>query len=276
MAEGGSDPRSVWRRDSSLTTKLYGDTRTSSVTPASFGANRCPASGSVQASEKAQKAVGRRDRAGGRIGRSAGRAPCPGRALKLQKKAARVDSTGEPGPIIAKIREEADEIAAAITAGDRQQIAGEIGDLLFAVVNLARQLDVDPESALRTTNVKFERRFGSIEQVLAARGKTPAESMLVEMDALWDEAKQAEEDKKQGPDRQACDRLVRGFVRPIGNVARRSASQWPPQESMNHDASRFEIRRRCGAACKPRRPPRPATPASRAGWPASIDRFTNC
>jgi ATP diphosphatase len=60
------------------------------------------------------------------------------------------------------------------------------------VVNLARQLNVDPESALRTTNVKFERRFASIERALALQGKTPAESTLAEMDALWDEAKQAE------------------------------------------------------------------------------------
>jgi ATP diphosphatase len=68
----------------------------------------------------------------------------------------------------------------------------EVGDLLFAVVNLARHLDADPEGVLRATNLKFERRFAAIEAALAARGKTPAESTLGEMDALWDEAKKAQ------------------------------------------------------------------------------------
>jgi ATP diphosphatase len=70
-----------------------------------------------------------------------------------------------------------------------------VGDLLFAVVNLARHLDADPESILRGTNRKFERRFASIEAALAARGKKPQDATLEEMDALWDEAKAAE--KKQ-------------------------------------------------------------------------------
>jgi ATP diphosphatase len=60
------------------------------------------------------------------------------------------------------------------------------------VVNLARHVDADPESALRSTNAKFERRFGHIEQALVARGTTPAQSTLDEMDALWNEAKRAE------------------------------------------------------------------------------------
>ena len=67
--------------------------------------------------------------------------------------------------------------------------AGEVGDLLFAVVNLARHLDADPEAILRATNQKFERRFGAIERALAAHGKTPQQATLAEMDALWDEAK---------------------------------------------------------------------------------------
>ena len=69
---------------------------------------------------------------------------------------------------------------------------GEIGDLLFALVNLARHLDVDPETALRTTNLKFERRFAAIEDALAAKGKKPSDATLAEMDALWDAAKAAE------------------------------------------------------------------------------------
>ncbi len=67
-----------------------------------------------------------------------------------------------------------------------------MGDLLFAVVNLARHLGADPEAVLRATNQKFERRFGLIERALAARGRTPASSSLAEMDALWNEAKAAE------------------------------------------------------------------------------------
>jgi len=94
--------------------------------------------------------------------------------------------------VLAKIREEADEIGAELDAGAKEKVAGEIGDLLFAVVNLARHLDVDPETALRTTNLKFERRFGAIEDALAAAGKTPSDATLGEMDALWDQAKAEE------------------------------------------------------------------------------------
>jgi len=119
--------------------------------------------------------------------------PALTRALKLQQKAGKVGfDWNDPMAVLAKIREEADEIEAAIRSGERSQAAAEAGDLLFAVVNLARHLDADPESVLRGTNQKFERRFASIERALAARGKTPSESTLAEMDALWDEAKAAE------------------------------------------------------------------------------------
>ena len=115
------------------------------------------------------------------------------RALKLQNKAGHVGfDWKDPRAVLAKIREEADEIEAEIEAGDAAKAGAEVGDLLFAVVNLARHMDADPEGVLRATNVKFERRFGSIEKALAARGKTPEESTLAEMDALWDEAKEAE------------------------------------------------------------------------------------
>jgi ATP diphosphatase len=115
------------------------------------------------------------------------------RALKLQNKAGAVGfDWNDPRAVLAKIREEADEIEAALDAGDAKEAAHEVGDLLFAVVNLARHLDADPEAVLRGTNLKFERRFRSIERALAARGKTPKEATLAEMDALWDEAKKAE------------------------------------------------------------------------------------
>jgi ATP diphosphatase len=119
--------------------------------------------------------------------------PALTRALKLQNKAGSVGfDWNDPLAVLAKIREEADEIEGAIRAGDRAHAATEVGDLLFAVVNLARHLDADPEAVLRGTNRKFERRFASIERALAASGRVPAQSTLDEMDALWDEAKREE------------------------------------------------------------------------------------
>jgi ATP diphosphatase len=115
------------------------------------------------------------------------------RALKLQEKASRVGfDWNDPVAVLAKIREEADEIEAALSTGERDRVAGEVGDLMFALVNLARHLEVDPEVALRQTNTKFERRFAAIEAALAAQGKTPNDATLAEMDTLWDAAKAAE------------------------------------------------------------------------------------
>ncbi len=126
--------------------------------------------------------------------------PALTRALKLQAKAGRVGfDWNDPLAVLAKIREEADEIEAELTAGNRAEAAAETGDLLFAVVNLARHLDADPEAVLRTTNRKFERRFAAIEQALAQRGKTPQDSTLAEMDALWDEAKAREAPRPSTP-----------------------------------------------------------------------------
>ena len=119
--------------------------------------------------------------------------PALTRALKLQQKAGKVGfDWNDPMAVLAKIREETDEIEADLRAGKQTAAAAEVGDLLFAVVNLARHLDADPEGVLRAANLKFERRFASIESALAARGKTPEQSTLAEMDALWDEAKAAE------------------------------------------------------------------------------------
>jgi len=119
--------------------------------------------------------------------------PALTRALKLQAKAGKVGfDWNDPMAVLSKIREECDEIEAEIAAGDRNKATVEVGDLLFAVVNLARHLDTDPEATLRADNQKFVRRFGSIEQALAAQGKRPQDSTLAEMDALWDAAKAAE------------------------------------------------------------------------------------
>jgi ATP diphosphatase len=119
--------------------------------------------------------------------------PALTRALKLQQKASKVGfDWNDARLVLSKIREECDELERELDAGDRDAAAGEIGDLIFAMVNLARHCDADPEGALRGTNAKFERRFGFIEAELAALGRTPAEASLEEMDALWDEAKRRE------------------------------------------------------------------------------------
>src|SRR5262249_53259187 len=109
--------------------------------------------------------------------------PALTRALKLQAKAGEVGfDWNDPLAVLSKIREEADEIEAELAAGNRAPAGAEVGDLLFAVVNLARHLDVDPEATLRATNLKFERRFATIERALAERGKTPQAATLEEMD----------------------------------------------------------------------------------------------
>ncbi len=118
--------------------------------------------------------------------------PALTRALKLQAKASQAGfDWNDPRAVLSKIREEADEIEAALD-GDEADAAAEVGDLLFAAVNLARHLRADPEAVLRQTNRKFERRFSSIERALAVQGKASQDATLAEMDALWDEAKAAE------------------------------------------------------------------------------------
>jgi len=94
--------------------------------------------------------------------------------------------------VLDKLVEEARELAEARDALTPAEVAEEMGDLLFVMANLARHLDVDPEAALRAANAKFTRRFAAIEDALAAQGRTPAQSDLAEMDALWDAAKAAE------------------------------------------------------------------------------------
>lgn len=115
-------------------------------------------------------------------------------AEKLQRRAARVGfDWGSAGPVLDKIREETEELASEITADgempDREHIAGEIGDLIFAVTNLARHLDIDPEEALKRTNRKFRRRFAAIEDAAEAGGRTLADMSLDEMEAVWQAAK---------------------------------------------------------------------------------------
>ena len=119
--------------------------------------------------------------------------PAMTRAVKLTKRAARVGfdwpSTDE---VLAKLHEEVAELEAEVAAGDIAKARAELGDVLFVCANLARKLDIEPEDALRATNAKFIRRFESIEAALAELGKTPDQSDLAEMDALWNAAKATE------------------------------------------------------------------------------------
>ena len=119
--------------------------------------------------------------------------PALTRALKLQAKASQVGfDWNDPRAVLRKIREEADEIEDALD-DDQAAAAAEVGDLLFAAVNLARHLRADPEALLRQTNQKFERHFAAIERALATRGKAPQDATLAEMDALWEETKARED-----------------------------------------------------------------------------------
>lgn len=113
------------------------------------------------------------------------------RAQKLQRRAARVGfEWDEAAGALAKVHEEIAEIKAEIEdKAPTDRLEEEFGDLFFALVNWARMLKVKPEEALRAANAKFETRFHEIEARLAERGKTPAESDLAEMDALWDQVK---------------------------------------------------------------------------------------
>lgn len=115
------------------------------------------------------------------------------RAQKLTAKAAKVGfDWPDPGQVIDKIHEELEEVKDASSTGNRDLIEDEIGDLLFSVTNLARHFGIDPETALRRTNSKFERRFGAVEEALKQQGRQLSEASLEEMEELWVLAKQAE------------------------------------------------------------------------------------
>jgi nucleoside triphosphate diphosphatase len=151
----------------------------------------------IKAQEKAEKAKRQAERGSakpeGALAGVPAALPALMRAQKLQSKAGRVGfDWNDPQAVLAKIREETDEIADALARGDRVAAGEEVGDLIFAAVNLARHVDCDAESAVRATNQKFERRFGSIEAALARQGRAPTDATLQEMDELWNAAKREE------------------------------------------------------------------------------------
>ena len=150
----------------------------------------------IKAEEKAERAARRPPEESTHKSRLSGvkaGQPALTRALALQNKASTVGfDWNDPRAVLDKIREEADEIEAALDANDKSELEAETGDLLFAVVNLARHVGADPDMALRASNAKFERRFAYIERALESRGRSLEDATLDEMDGLWNEAKQSE------------------------------------------------------------------------------------
>ncbi|MCW1748823.1 nucleoside triphosphate pyrophosphohydrolase [Rhizobium acaciae] len=114
-------------------------------------------------------------------------------ALKLQERAAKVGfDWSAPEPILDKIEEEIGELQVALREGDQAKVSDELGDLIFAVVNIGRHVKADPEQAVRGTNTKFRRRFSHIEQVLEAEGETLEAASLERMEEIWQAAKAIE------------------------------------------------------------------------------------
>ncbi|MFT4097404.1 MAG: nucleoside triphosphate pyrophosphohydrolase [Rhodoblastus sp.] len=170
---------------------VFGDTK--SLTPDEVSALW----GKIKAEEKRQKALrdpGRAAAAGVRtLAKVKSGRPALTRALELQRTAGEVGfDWNDIRAVLDKIVEESREVAEAVSSGSRAEVEDEIGDLFFVMVNLARHAGVDPETALRGANAKFERRFAFVEDGLAAQGRSPMEATLSEMDALWIEAKQGE------------------------------------------------------------------------------------
>ena len=119
--------------------------------------------------------------------------PALARAQKLQKRASRIGfDWGDAAPALDKVAEEQAEVAAALAEPGRPHVAEEIGDLLFAAVNVARLSGVDAETALRDASLKFQRRFKAMEAILREQGKDEGRASLAEMDAVWDLVKAAE------------------------------------------------------------------------------------
>ncbi len=147
----------------------------------------------LKAEERAAKALQKAEPTSALDGVTVG-LPALTRAVKLQKRAARVGfDWGNVTPVIEKIREEIGELEVEVVNNDsRQKIAEEYGDLLFVMANLARHLDLDPETALRDANAKFERRFKGIEQRLRDRGQKPEDCNLDQLDAEWNAVKATE------------------------------------------------------------------------------------
>jgi len=165
--------------------------------PHVFGEDTAQTAGEVlrnwEAIKEAElKEKGKKDGVGSMLDSVSNKLPAVMEAFQMTTKVSRVDFDWPDVPsVLEKLDEEVEELKQAVACArpNHQDIAGEVGDLLFVVVNVARLLGVDPESALKTSNRKFRRRFRYIEDRLRAQGRKPADSDHIEMDALWDEAK---------------------------------------------------------------------------------------
>ncbi|MFC0387913.1 nucleoside triphosphate pyrophosphohydrolase [Muricoccus vinaceus] len=143
---------------------------------------------------EAQKALERAARSEtGTLAGVAANLPALTRATKLTRRAARVGfDWPDAAQVLDKLEEEAMELRRELPGADPERLADEVGDLLFVLANLARKLDLDPETCLRGANAKFERRFAAVERGLAREGRAPKDSTLEHMEALWQAAKAAE------------------------------------------------------------------------------------
>ena len=170
--------------------------------PHVFGEDTAQTAGEVLRNWEAIKeaeleAKGKRANEGSMLDSVSTKLPAVMEAFQMTTKVSRVDfDWPDVAAVLEKLDEEVEELKQAV--GDeqpsRQEIAGEVGDLLFVAVNVARLLGIDPESALKASNRKFRRRFRYIEDRLREQGRKPADSDHIEMDALWDEAKAKEKD----------------------------------------------------------------------------------
>ncbi len=145
-----------------------------------------------RAERRARRGVSEDFRAGflGSVQRSF---PALTEALKLQERAAKVGfDWSAPEPILDKIEEEIGELRAALKEGNHAKVSDELGDLIFAIANIGRHVQADPEQALRGTNTKFRRRFNHIEKTLEADGETLEAATLERMEEIWQAAKAIE------------------------------------------------------------------------------------
>ena len=171
--------------------------------PHVFGEDVAQTSGEVLRNWEAIKeaelaAKGKRTEEGSMLDSVSTKFPAVMEAFQMTTKVSRVDfDWPDVASVLEKLDEEVEELKQAVGSEQptHNEIAGEVGDLLFVAVNVARLLGVDPESALKASNRKFRRRFRYIEDRLREQGRKPADSDHVEMDALWDEAKSKEKDK---------------------------------------------------------------------------------
>ena len=144
---------------------------------------------------KAAERAGRPERQTGPLDGIAHALPALSRAEKLSARAATYGfDWSDPADVIAKVREETDEVADALAHGTRAELTEEVGDLLFSVANLARHLGIDPEYSLNSGNTKFERRFTAMVARLAANGTTLEDASLDTMETAWTAAKRAEKE----------------------------------------------------------------------------------